>query len=72
MAKLTPEARAALPKQAFAGPGRSFPIQDKSRAKAAVMLAPKAEKAGSITPGQKTTIVAKARKKLGHAGDMGM
>lgn len=64
MGKLTSKARAALPKKAFAGPGKSFPIPNKAHAKAAIMLAPKAEKAGSITPAQKSTIVTKAKAKL--------
>lgn len=72
MAKLSKGARAKLPAKAFAGPGRSFPVPDKAHAKAAILLAPKAVKSGSITPAQKTTIDNKARKKLGHADDMGM
>lgn len=38
MAKLTTEARAALPAKTFAGPGRSYPIPDKPHARAALML----------------------------------
>ena len=37
MAKLTSKARAAIPTSKFAGPNRSFPITDKSHAKAALM-----------------------------------
>jgi hypothetical protein len=72
MAKLSQGARDKLPAKAFAGPKRSFPVQDRAHAKAAIMLAPQAEKSGSITPSQKNTIVTKARKKLGSAKDMGI
>lgn len=37
MAKLTKGARRALPAKDFAGPGRSFPIEDRKHAKAAIM-----------------------------------
>lgn len=68
MAKLTTKARKALPSKAFAGPGRSFPINDKKHAKAAILLAPKSERAGNITPMQKAMIDQKARAKLGKKG----
>ncbi len=32
MAKLTTKARKALPKSKFAGPGRSYPVEDKAHA----------------------------------------
>lgn len=35
MAKLTTKARNALPASAFAGPGRSYPVEDKNHARAA-------------------------------------
>lgn len=38
MARLTAKARKALPSSAFAGPGRSFPVQNKDHAEAAAML----------------------------------
>lgn len=38
MARLTAKARKALPAKDFAGPDRSFPIQDKNHAKAALAL----------------------------------
>ncbi len=37
MAKLTNGQRKALPASEFAGPGRTFPINDKKHAKAAIM-----------------------------------
>ncbi len=38
MARLTASARRALPDSAFAGPGRTFPVEDKNHQKAARML----------------------------------
>jgi hypothetical protein len=38
MAKLTALARRALPNKVFAGPGRSYPVQDPSHARAALAL----------------------------------
>ena len=38
MARLSAAARRALPDSAFAGPNRSFPVQDKDHAQAAAML----------------------------------
>lgn len=38
MARLTKKARAAIPTPQFAGPGRSFPIEDAKHARAAIML----------------------------------
>jgi hypothetical protein len=43
MAKLTAKARRSLPKKDFAGPGRSFPIPDKSHARAALRDIPLAK-----------------------------
>lgn len=37
MAKLSAKARKALPSKDFAGPDRSFPIEDKKHARAALM-----------------------------------
>ena len=39
MAKLTAKKRNALPDSAFAGPGRSFPVQDASHARNALARA---------------------------------
>lgn len=36
MARLTAKTRKALPTKDFAGPGRSFPVQDRSHAEAAL------------------------------------
>ena len=65
MAKLTSGARAKLPTSKFAGPGRSYPIEDKVHAQKALQLAPRGVKAGNITPLQAAMIEKKARAKLG-------
>lgn len=39
MAKLTTKTRDKIPTSKFAGPGRSYPVQDKAHAKAAIGLA---------------------------------
>lgn len=58
MSKLSPKQRAKLPSKDFAGPGRSFPVNDKKHAKAALMLINKAP--ASARP----NIRARARAKL--------
>jgi hypothetical protein len=60
MAKLTAKARNALPDSSFAGPNRSYPIQDKAHARNA-----KARAAQNAGPALKAKIDAKADKKLG-------
>lgn len=37
MAKLTTKARAAIPDSEFAGPDRTYPIEDKAHAEAAIL-----------------------------------
>lgn len=64
MAKLTPAGRKSIPSDEFAGPDRSFPVEDDSHAQAALLDAPAAEAAGSITPGQEASVDRKARAKL--------
>jgi hypothetical protein len=67
MAKLNSKARGKLPNGDFAGPGRSFPIEDKVHAEKALQLVGRSVKAGNTTPAQAGTIKAKARAKLGKA-----
>jgi len=64
MARLTAKGRARIPKSKFAGPGRTFPIEDRSHAIAAERLAPRSEKAGNITAGEEASIEAKAARVL--------
>ena len=64
MAKLTTKARKSLPKSEFAGPGRSYPVPDKSHAANAKARASQQEKAGKLSPSAKARIDAKANKVL--------
>ncbi len=68
MARLTPKARAKIPSSKFAGPGRSFPIEDKAHAIAAERLAPKSRNAGNISTTTMEAIVARAKAKLASRG----
>lgn len=65
MAKLTTAERSKIPSSKFAGPGRSFPINDAEHARKAIQLAPRSVHAGNISQAVASRIVAKARKKLG-------
>jgi len=60
MARLTAAARNALPDSAFAGPNRSYPVEDKAHAIAAKRLSGRGVKAGNISAGTKAKIDAKA------------
>jgi len=62
--KLTKQARAKIPASKFAGPGRTFPIQDKSHARAAISGASRAENVGNISAHEAAVIKAAARKVL--------
>ncbi len=64
MARLTAAARKALPKADFAGPGRSYPVQDKAHAAAAKGRATSAVKAGRMSVTEEKKIDAKANKRL--------
>jgi hypothetical protein len=64
--KLTAADRKAMPKKEFAGPGRSFPIGDKTHARLAISGATRSERAGNISEGTADKIKAKARAKLGE------
>ncbi len=67
MAKLTAKARNRLPDSAFAGPGRSYPVEDKAHAANAKARATQAVKAGRMSEAQAARIRAKANRKL-HGG----
>jgi hypothetical protein len=69
MAKLKASARKALPKRDFAGPGRSFPIEDPTHAREAISGATRSERAGNISSSEESTIKAKARAKLKGGGE---
>jgi len=65
MAKLTAKTRRALPTSAFAGAGRSYPVDTKARAANAKARATQQVNAGNLSPSAKATIDAKANKVLG-------
>lgn len=60
MAKLTARGRRALPTKDFAGKRRSYPIEDKGHAQAAIA------RAKEFHPADEQTIIRKAQAKLGH------
>jgi len=60
MARLTAAQRKALPDSDFAGPNRTFPVEDKAHAVAAQMLK------GNAPPSARGKIQAAVNKKLGH------
>jgi hypothetical protein len=62
MAKLTTKERKALPAKDFAGPGRSYPEEDKAHARAAESRA-----AEFASPALKKKVDAKARRVLGES-----
>jgi hypothetical protein len=63
MAKLTAKARKQIPGKNFAGPGRSYPIEDKNHARAALSMV---SKYGS--PAVKAEVRAKVKKKYPGIG----
>ena len=64
MTELTTKARNRLPDSAFAGPGRSYPVNDASHARNALARASQQRNAGKLSDAIYSRIVAKARKKL--------
>jgi hypothetical protein len=68
MAKLTAKKRNALPKSAFAGPGRSYPVNDRAHAANAKARASQAVKAGRMSKAQEQRIDAKANAVLRKKG----
>jgi hypothetical protein len=68
MAKLTAAARNKLPKSAFAGPGRSYPVEDRSHAADAKGRAKQQLEKGNLTRGQYDHIVSRANEALREHG----
>lgn len=69
MAKLTTRGRKRLKTSQFAGPGRTFPIENKGHAQAAIRDVGIAEHHGSISVAEGNRIKAKAERKL-HGGGL--
>lgn len=67
MVDLTADKRKAMPQSEFAGPGKSFPVNDANHARLAISGATRAERAGNISVATEEKIKAKARAKLGSA-----
>lgn len=66
MGKLNAAKRNKLPASEFAGPDRSYPVNDKSHARNALARASQMAKAGKLAPSTKAKIDAKANKVLGR------
>jgi hypothetical protein len=64
MSKLTSKGRDELPAKDFAGPGRSYPIEDKAHARNAKARAAQSVKAGRMSKSEEARIDAKADKEL--------
>lgn len=64
MAKLNAAKRKKLPASAFAGPDKSYPVNDKAHAANAKARATQMEEAGKLSPSAKAKIDAKANKVL--------
>lgn len=65
MSKLSTKARKALPAKDFAGPGRSYPVEDKSHARNAKARASQAVNAGRMSKSTEAKIDRKADRVLG-------
>jgi len=65
MAKLSAKERNSLPASSFAGPDRSYPVQDKSHARNAKARASEMEHKGKLSMAAEKKIDAKADRKLG-------
>ena len=65
MTTLNADDRKHLPKKDFAGPGKTYPVEDKPHARNAKARAAQAVKAGRMSKAQEKKIDAKADKVLG-------
>lgn len=66
MSKLTAAKRRAMPASQFAGPGKSFPVNDPTHQRLAISGATRAERAGHISHREAQHIQSVARAKLRH------
>lgn len=64
MAKLTTKKRDELPSSDFAGPGRSYPVQDRAHASNAKARATQQVNAGKLSPASAAKIRQKADRLL--------
>lgn len=63
--KLNAADRKKMPSREFAGPGKSFPVQDATHARMAISGATRSYNAGNISKSTEDSVKAKARAKLG-------
>jgi len=71
MVKLSSKTRAGMPKKSFAGPGKSFPIKDKTHARMAISGATRSFNAGNISASTEAAVKSRARAKRGLLGKVG-
>lgn len=64
MAKLTSSDRKQLKPKQFAGPGRSFPVNDENHARLAIPMAKRSYNAGNISKSTEKSVIKKARAAL--------
>lgn len=65
MSQLTAKSRNALPANAFALPGRKYPVEDRAHAANALARVTQQVNAGNISSSDAAKVRAKANKKLG-------
>jgi hypothetical protein len=65
VAKLTAAKRKSMSPSQFAGPGHSFPVNDKNHARLAISGATRSFNAGNISKSTENQIKARARRVLG-------
>jgi hypothetical protein len=68
MAKLSTKARKELPAKSFAGPGRSYPIEDIEHGRKAIQLGARSVKKGNLAPATYANIKSKVRSKFPSIG----
>lgn len=66
MTRLTSKQRSKMPAKEFAGPGRSFPENNRAHDVAAIMDVGKAVRAGHITSSEAAEIKGRAERNLGR------
>ncbi|HEX3851785.1 MAG TPA: hypothetical protein VHW01_12510 [Polyangiaceae bacterium] len=66
MAKLNAAARKRLPASEFAGPNRSYPVNDRTHQIKAEQFATKEQRKGKLSPAAAARIRAKAKRLLGE------
>jgi len=71
VADLTADKRKSMSSSEFAGPHKSFPVNDDEHARLAIGGATRAEHAGNISKSEEDRIKAKARAKLGEGDPKG-